>query len=323
VIRTAPATAAAILLRAGEGAALAAQDYPQRPIRLILPLSAGGSADIVGRLLTQKLSERLGQHFVVDNRPGAGSIIGTQIAARAPRDGYTLLLAGSSFTIAPSLRRELPHDPVKDFTPITQASASPNLLVVHPDVAVSTVRDLIAFARAKPGRIHYASPGIGTSPHFAAALFDMMAGIDMVHVPFKGAGPAIQGLIGGQVQVSFASMLSAIAQVRQGRLRALAVTGAGRSSALPELPTVAESGLPGFEAGSWQGFFAPAGTPVAIVERLNHEIVAVVKLPDVTAHLLKDGSEPVGSTQEAFAKHVADELAKWATVAKKAGMQIN
>src|SRR5690606_19912625 len=260
---------------------------------------------------------------VVDNRPGAGSIIGTEIAARAPRDGYTLLLAGSSFTIAPTLRRNLPYDPLRDFTPITQVSASPNLLVVHPGVPVRTVSDLIGLARAKPGEINYASPGSGTSPHFAAALFNMMADIDMVHIPYKGAAPALQGLIGGQVQVSFASMLSAIAHTRQGRLRPIAVTSARRSAALPELPTVAESGLPGFESGTWQGFFAPAGTPGAIVERLHDEVAAIVKLPDVTAQLLQDGSEPVGSSREAFAQHVAGELGKWTKVAKSAGLRID
>jgi len=320
---TKAAFAAAALLLMGQTAGFAAQGYPERPIRLIIPLSAGGSADIVGRLLTQKLGESMGQQFVVDNRPGAGSIIGTEIAARAPRDGYTLLLAGSSFTVAPSLRRKLPYDPIKDFTPITLASSSPGLLVVHPGVPVRTVSDLIGLARARPGEINYASPGNGTSPHFAGALFNMMAGVDMVHVPYKGAGPAVQGLIGGQVQVSFASMLSAITHARQGRLRAVAVTGGTRSPALPDLPTVAESGLPGFESGSWQALFAPAGTPAAIIRRLHREMVAVLKLPEVSTQLLRDGSEPVGSTPEALAKHVAGELAKWAKVAKEAGMRVN
>lgn len=192
---------------------------------------------------------------------------------------------------------------------------------MHPGVPVRTVSDLIGLARARPGAINYASPGNGTSPHFAGALFNMMAGVELV--PYKGAGPAIQGLIGGQVQASFASMLSAISHARQGRLRAVAVTGARRSSALPELPTVADSGVPGFESDSWQGFFAPAGTPVAIVNQLQREIVAVVKLPDVAAQLLKDGSEPVGNTRDDFAKHVAGELAKWARVAENARMQIN
>jgi tripartite-type tricarboxylate transporter receptor subunit TctC len=320
---TKTALAAAALLLLAQAPEPAAQRYPERPVRVVIPLSPGGSADIVGRLLTQKLGERLGQQFVVDNRPGAGGIIGTEIAARAPRDGYTLLLAGSSFTVAPSLHRKLPYDPLKDFSPITLASSSPGLLVVHPGLPVRTVKDLIELARAKPGAINFSSPGNGTAPHFAGALFNMMAGVDMVHVPYKGAGPAIQDLIAGQVQVSFASMLSAIAHARQGRLRAVAVTGAKRSAALPELPTVAESGLAGFESGSWQGLFAPAGTPAAIVKLLHGEMVAVLRMPEVAAQLLKDGSEPVGSTPQAFAKQVAAELARWAKVAKQSGMQVN
>jgi tripartite-type tricarboxylate transporter receptor subunit TctC len=321
--RSMPAAAVAALLALAQPAGSLAQAYPERPVRLVVPLSAGGSADIVGRLLAQKISERLGQQFVIDNRPGAGSLIGTEIAARAPRDGYTLLLAGSSFTSAPSLHRKMPYDPVKDFAPITLASMAPGLLVVHPSVPVRTVRDLIELARAKPGTINYATPGNGTSPHFAGALFNLMAKVDMVHVPYKGAGPAVAGVVGGQVQASFASMLSAITHARQGRLRAVAVTGARRSPALPDLPTVAESGLPGFESGSWQGFFAPAGTSAAIRSRLHREIVAVVHLPDVAAQLAQDGSEPIGSTPAEFSKFVASELAKYARVAKAAGMQVN
>lgn len=316
------ACSAAALLVSGWSANLSAQAWPERPVRLIVPLSAGGSADTVGRLIAQKLAERLGQQLVIDNRPGAGSILGTEIAARAPRDGYTLLLAGSSFTSAPSLRRKMPYDPLKDFAPITMATNSPGLVVVHPGLPVRSVRDLIELARAKPGQMNYASPGNGTSPHFAGALFNLTAGTSLVHVPYKGAGPAIADLIGGQVQVSFASMLSAIAHARAGRLRAIAVTGLKRSPALPDLPTVSESGLPGFESGSWQGFFAPAGTPAAVRGRLHREVAAVVHLPETVTQLARDGSEPVGSTPEAFAKFVAAELAKWARVAKEAGMTV-
>jgi tripartite-type tricarboxylate transporter receptor subunit TctC len=295
-----------------------AQNYPERPVRVVVPLSAGGSADIVGRQLAQKLGERLGQQFIIDNRPGAGSLIGTEIAARAPRDGYTLLLAGSSFTTAPSLQSKLPYDPLKDFAPVTVAASAPGLLVVHPALPVRTVKDLAALARAKPGQINYASPGIGTSPHFAGALFNLMAGVDMVHIPYKGAGPAITDLVGGQVQVSFASMPSAMSNVKSGRLRPVAVTGLKRSSALPDLPTVAESGLPGFETSSWQGLFAPAGTSPAIVNKLYREVAAVVRLPEIVAALAQDGSEPVASTPEAFAKWLPGELAKWVKVARAA-----
>ena len=310
------------LLALSASMAFAASSYPERPIRLVVPLSAGGSADIVGRVLAQKMGEKLGQQVVIDNRPGAGSIIGTEIAARAPADGYTLLLAGSSFTSAPSLHRKLPYDPIRDFAPITMPADAPGLLVAHPAVAARTVNDLIAFARSKPGQINYASPGNGTAPHFAGALFNLMAKVDMTHIPYKGAGPAVTAVMAGEAQVSFASMPSAITQMRQGRLRGIAVTGLKRSSALPELPTVSESGLPGFESGSWQGLFAPAGTPVTVIRTLHRVTVDVVHLPEVVTQLARDGSEPVASTPEAFGELVASELAKWARVAKEARMQV-
>jgi tripartite-type tricarboxylate transporter receptor subunit TctC len=302
--------------------AFAAASYPERPIRLVVPLSAGGSADIVGRVLAQKMGEKLGQQVVIDNRPGAGSIIGTEIAARAPADGYTLLLAGSSFTSAPAVHRKLPYDPIRDFAPITMPASAPGLLVAHPAVPARTVSDLITLARAKPGQVNYASPGNGTAPHFAGALFNLMAKVDMTHIPYKGAGPAVTAVMAGEAQVSFASMPSAITQMRQGRLRGIAVTGLTRSSALPDLPTVAESGLPGFESGSWQGLFAPAGTPVTVIRTLHRVTVDVVHLPEVVAQLARDGSDPVASTPEAFGELVARELAKWARVAKEARMQV-
>jgi len=313
---------AIVALALSASMAFAASGYPERPIRLVVPLSAGGSADIVGRVLAQKMGEKLGQQVVIDNRPGAGSIIGTEIAARAPADGYTLLLAGSSFTSAPSLHRKLPYDPIRDFAPITMPADAPGLLVAHPAVAVRTVNDLIALARSKPGQINYASPGNGTAPHFAGALFNLMAKVDMTHIAYKGAGPAVTAVMAGEAQVSFASMPSAITQMRQGRLRGIAVTGLKRSSALPELPTVAESGLPGFESGSWQGLFAPAGTPVTVIRTLHRVTVDVVHLPEVVTQLARDGSEPVASTPEAFGELVASELAKWARVAKEARMQV-
>ncbi len=314
--------AAAALLALSASVSLCAQTYPERPIRLIVPLSAGGSADIVGRVLAQKIGEKLGQQLVIDNRPGAGSIIGTELAARAPADGYTLLLAGSSFTSAPSIVRKLSYDPLKDFAPITMPANAPGLLVVHPSLPARTVNDLVALARAKPGQINYASPGNGTAPHFAGALFNLMAKVDTTHIPYKGAGPAVTAVMSGESQVSFASMPSAIGQVRQGRLRGIAVTGLTRSAAIAELPTVSESGLPGFESGSWQGLFAPAGTPPAVIRTLHRTTVEVVRLPEVISQLAKDGSEPVGSTPEAFGKHVAAELAKWARVAKEARMHV-
>jgi tripartite-type tricarboxylate transporter receptor subunit TctC len=314
--------AAAAFLVLCAPASVCAQAYPERPVRVIVPLSAGGSADIVGRVLAQKIGEKLGQQLVIDNRPGAGSIIGTELAARAPADGYTLLLAGSSFTSAPSVVRKLPYDPLKDFAAITMPANAPGLLVVHPSLPVRTVKELVSLAREKPGQINYASPGNGTAPHFAGALFNIMAKADMTHIPYKGAGPAVTAVMSGESQVNFASMPSAIGQVRQGRLRGVAVTGLKRSAAIPELPTVSESGLPGFESGSWQGLFAPAGTSAPVIRTLHRTTVEVVNQPDVVTQLAKDGSEPVGSTPEAFAQHVAAELAKWARVAKEARMHV-
>ena len=313
--------AAAIALTLGGPADSLAQNYPERPVRLVIALAAGGSADIVGRLLAQKLSEALGQQFVVDNRPGAAGVIGAEIAARAPRDGYTLLLAGSSFGSAPALNRKLPYDPLKDLAPITMPATAPGLLVVHPALPVRTVRELIDLARAKPGQLNYGSPGNGTAPHFAGALFNMLAGTDTVHVPYKGAANVVIDVIAGQIQLSFASMPSAITQAKAGKVRAIAVTGAKRSPAVPELPTVAET-VPGFESGSWQGMFAPAGTPAAIIRRLNREVARIVHLPDVVTQLAKDGSEPVGNTSEEFAQWLPGELAKWAKVAKAARMHV-
>ena len=313
---------AAICLALAIHADLFAQEYPERPVRLVVALAAGGSADIVGRLLAQKLGERFGQQFVVDNRPGAAGTIGAEFVARAPRDGYTLLLCGSSFGITPSVFRKLPYDPLKDLAAITMPATAPGLLVVHPALPVRTVKDLIDLARAKPGQLNFGSPGNSTSPHLAGALFNMMAGVDMVHVPYRGAAAVMIDLIAGQVQLSFASMPSAMAQVKPGKLRGVAVTGAKRSAAVPDLPTVAESGLPGFESGSWQGMFAPAGTPAFIISRLNREIARVVHLPEVVIQLARDGSEPVGNTPEEFSQWLPGEFAKWAKVAKAARMQV-
>ena len=299
-----------------------AQEFPERPVRVVVALAAGGSADIVGRLLAQKLGERFGQQFIIDNRPGAAGTIGAEIVARAPRDGHTLLLSGSSFSIAPAVFSKLPYDPLKDFAAVSMPANAPGLLVVHPALPVHSVKELIALARAKPGQLNYGSSGNSTSPHLAGALFNLMAGVDIVHVPYKGAAAVMIDLIAGQVQLSFASMPSAMLQVKPGKLRAIAVTGARRSTAAPALPTVAESGLPGFESGSWQGVFAPAGTPANIITRVSREIARIVYLPEVTAQLAKDGAEPVGNTPEEFAKWLPGEFVKWAKVAKAARMQV-
>jgi tripartite-type tricarboxylate transporter receptor subunit TctC len=242
------------------------------------------------------------------------------MVARASRDGYTILMSGSSFSITPSLYK-LNYDPIRDLAPITMPASAPGILVAYPNLPVRTVKDLVDLARAKPGQLNYGSPGMGTSPHLAAALFCMMAGVNMVHVPYKAAAAAMVDLVAGQVQVSFASMPSAMAQVTAGRLRAVAVTGSRRSSAVPEIPTVAESGVPGFESGAWQGVFAPAGTSAAVIGKLNHEIARIVKLPEVVAQLAKDGAEPVGNSAQEFARWLPGEIAKWAKVVKVAGIR--
>jgi tripartite-type tricarboxylate transporter receptor subunit TctC len=274
----------------------------------------------VARLVAQKLSERLGQSVVVDNRPGAGSIIGTDLVAKAAPDGYTLLVVASSITLNPSLHKTLPFDPVRDLAPITQLSAFPNMLTVHPSVPVKSVQELIALAKAKPDGLNYGSSGAGTGTHLSAELFKMMTGVQMVHVPYKGGGPAVTALLAGQVQLNFATIPSVLPHVRAGKLRAIAVTTIKRSPAAPEVPTIAESGVPGYDHGPWNGMLAPAQTPKPIIDRLNAEVLKIVHSPAMKAVLEHDGSEPVGNAPEAFAAIIKSETAKWAKVIKAAGI---
>ncbi len=295
--------------------------YPAKPIRIIVPQSAGGSTDLTARLVAQKLSDALGQPVVVDNRPGAGSIIGTDLVAKATPDGYTLLVVASSITINPSLHKKLPFDPIRDLAPITQLSAFPNMLVVHPAVPVKTVQDLVALAKAKPGQINYGSSGAGTGTHLSAELFKYMTGVDMVHVPYKGGGPAVTALLGGQVQLNFATIPSVLPHVRAGKLRAVAVTTIKRSPAAPEVPTIAESGVPGYDHGPWNGMLAPAKTPKAIITMLNAAVSKIVHLPEAKAVLVYEGAEPVGNTPEQFAAIIRTETAKWEKVIKAAGIK--
>jgi len=299
----------------------AAQAYPAKPLRMIVAQSAGGNADIVARAVGQKLSAALGQPLVIDNRGGGGGIIAAEMVVKALPDGYTLLLASSAFGVTPSLHRKLPYDPLKDLAPITLVASAPNMLVVHPAQPLKSVRELVDYARAHPGKLNFGSSGNGGSTHLAGELFKLMAGIDIVHVPYKGAAPALVDLLAGNVQLMFASMPSAITHVRAGRLRALAVTGAKRSAAVPELPTVAETGLADFETSAWQGIFAPAATPRAIVTRLNSEVVRAVSLPDLRDRLTAEGAEPVANTPEEFAAYLKRELPKWAKVVKAAGIR--
>lgn len=273
-------------------------------------------------MLGQKLAESLGQSVIVDNRPGADSIIATQLAARSVPDGHTLLMATASHPMHPSVYTSLPYDIVKDFVPVTIVAATGYILVVHPAVPATTVKELIALAKAKPGQLNYASAGAGGPNHLGTELFNSMAQINMVHVAYKGGAPAITDLVGGHVQVMFSAMAPALPQVKAGKLRALAVTGAKRSAAVPELPTVAEAALPNFEVTGWYGILAPAGTPRRIVDQLSAEIVRILKLPDAQERLTTIGVEPVGDSPEHMAAHMRTELAKWAKVAKGSGISL-
>ncbi|MGZ9080395.1 MAG: Bug family tripartite tricarboxylate transporter substrate binding protein [Burkholderiales bacterium] len=302
-------------------AADAAETYPARPIRVIVPQSAGGSTDLAARIVTQRLSDVLGQSLVVDNRPGAGSLNGTDTVAKATADGYTLLCVAASFSINPSLHEKLPFDPIRDFVPITRLAALPHILVVYPSLPVKSVKELIALAKAKPGELNYASSGIATSTHLAAELFKHMTGVDMVPVPFKGGGPGIVGLLSGQVQLYFATISTALPHVKSGKLRALAVTTTKRSVVAPEYPTIAEAGVPGYEHASWIGLLAPAKTPPAIIGKLQSESMKVVHTQEVRNLLLRDGLEPVGDTPQEFAALIKAEVAKWRRVVKAAGIK--
>jgi tripartite-type tricarboxylate transporter receptor subunit TctC len=291
-----------------------AQAYPAKPVRLISGFQPGGGSDIVARLVSDRLTEALGHPFIVDNRSGAGGIIALAIAAKAPADGYTLLvISGSQITNAAFVTK-VPFDLLKVYAPITQATSGPYLLVVHPSVAAQSVKALVTLAKAKPGQINYASSGTGSFAHLGMELFKSLTGTDMVHVPYKGSGPALIELVGGQVQVGLASTTSAMPHVRSGKLRALAVTTLQTSPLLPELPTVAESGVPGFSIDSWYGIVAPAGTPVAIVRKLNTEIVKILSAPAVVGYLAREGAVPKGSTPAELAATMQAELAKWGKV---------
>jgi tripartite-type tricarboxylate transporter receptor subunit TctC len=301
-------------------AAAAANPYPARPVRLVVPFAAGGPSDIIGRLIAQKLTDTLVQPVVVDNRGSAGGIVGFEIAARAVPDGYTLLLGGGSgLTQNPSLYLKLPYDGIRDFQPITQLTSGPNLLSVHPSVQAKTVQELINLARAKPGQINFASAGTGN--RLSSELFRISAGIDIVNVPYKGTGQAITDLVGGQVQMMMINMIAALPQVKAGKLRGIAVTTSTRSTVLPETPTIAESGLPGFEVTSWHGFFAPAKTPALIVTRLNADTVKILNQPDEKALFVSQGLDPVGSTPEALGAYIRSETVKYAKLIKQVGIK--
>jgi len=298
--------------------ASAADAYPQRPVRLIVPYPPGGAGDIVGRMLAAKLTEGLQQQVVVDNRGGGGQLIATELAAKAPPDGHTLFLASATHGINPGLRKKLPYNSIKDFSPITLVAESPLVFVAHPSLGVGSIQELIAAAKSRPGRINYASSGPGTGGHLSVELLKWMTGIDMVHIPYKGAGPALIDLIGGQVQVMCTSPLPALPHVKSGRLRGLAMTGRSRSRAAPEIPTVAESGVPGYESSLWYALLAPARTPQPIIARLHSETARILRLPEVTEQLLSQGAEPIGSNPQELAKFLAAEINRWTQVIEQA-----
>jgi tripartite-type tricarboxylate transporter receptor subunit TctC len=298
----------------------AADTYPSKPIRFVVAFPPGGGTDLVARTIAPRLAERLAQQVVVDNRPGAGGNLGTEIVAKSAPDGYTMLMGSvGPLAINASLFARLPFDPLKDLAPVTLAASTPNILVVHPSLPVASVHELIALAKARPGAINFASSGQGTPAQLAGELFNSMAGVKMVHVPYKGAAPALADLLGGQVQVMFSTMPPALPHVSAGRLRALAVASLKRSPAAPGLPTIDEAALPGFEATTWHGVMVPAATPSAVVARLHGDIVAVLRMPDVAERLSSQGAEAIGSTPQEFASYIKTETAKWAKVIRESG----
>ena len=294
------------------------ESYPAKAVKMIVPFAPGGPTDVIARVIGQKLAERLGKPFVVENRAGAGGNIGMAAAASAPPDGYTVLVVSSSFVVNPSLYTKKAYDPYKDFAPVTLAAASPNVLVVHPSVPAHTVKELIAHLKANPSKASFASPGVGTTPHLSGELFRLSQGLDLVHVPLNGAGPAITSTVGGHTPVAFTALPPAAPHIKQGALRALAVTSSKRSPALPDVPTMAEAGFPDQEADTLQGILVPAGTHKAIIDLLHREIVAILAMPDVKEKLSGLGFDPVGNTPEEFAARIKTEIDRWAKVIKDA-----
>ena len=305
------------------GAAWAADRYPSRPIRLVIPFAPGGGSDVTARLLGPRLAERLGQPVVIDNRPAASGVVGADIVAKAVPDGYTLLGTTVTFVINGTLQKGLPYDAFKDFTPITQAIVSPFGLLLHPSVPAKTVKELIAYARANPGKLLYGSSGPGSSPHLSAELFLSMAGLTMTHVPYKGIAPAITAQLGNEVQLSFSNMFSTLGHWKAGRLRLIAHGGAKRVESFPDIPTLAESGLPGYESSNWYGYVATAKTPPAIIRALNQAFVAVINEPEIRKILIAQGNDVIANTPEAFAKVIQADAERWGRIGRKLGIQLN
>jgi tripartite-type tricarboxylate transporter receptor subunit TctC len=300
-----------------------AQSYPTGPVRIIVPFPAGGGVDSLGRLTAARLSDSLGRTFVVENRGGANGMIGSEAVAKSAKDGYSLMVNGANFVTSPILYKKSPYDPLRDFEAISLIAFGPNVLVAHPSLPARSVNELIALARAKPGQIGFAGSGSGSTPHLAGELFNVMASVKMEHIPYRGSGPAMIGLIGGEAMIMFLPAINAGPHIKTGRLRALAVTSRERLQAMPELPTVAEAGLKGYESSQWYGLFAPAGTPAEILNLLNTQIAKIMQSADIRQRLNDEGVVPVGSSREQFTAHVKAEIAKWANVIKQSGARVD
>jgi len=313
--------AAIAALAIGSGFEVSAQNYPTRPLRVVVPYAAGGSTDVLARMVGQKLTEALGQPVVIDNRPGAGTLIATEIVARAVPDGHTLLMATPPLAVAPALFQKVPFDISRDFAAVTNIAATSNVLVVHPSVPAQTVKELVVLAKANPRKYTFGSSGIGGASHLAMELFRSMAGIELVHVPYKGGSLAVTDLLGGRLALMFANLTTVQAHIKSGKVRALAIGTARRSLVVPELPTVAEAGVPGYEANNWNGVVVPAGTPRTAIERLQREIKAIVSASDMRDKLLAAAFEPVADTPAEFARYLASERTKWAKVVIDAGVK--
>jgi tripartite-type tricarboxylate transporter receptor subunit TctC len=300
-----------------------AQAYPSKTVRVVVPYPPGGPTDIAARIVAQKLSENMRQSFVVENRPGATGMIGTDLVAKAAPDGYTLLVNASVQVIYPSLFAKMAFDPIKDFSPVTVLAQGPLVLLVNPDLPVKSVKDLVALAKSKPGKLQFGSSGNGAATHLSAEAFKILAGVDMQHVTYKGSTPALTDVMGGHVQLMFDSMSSSLPFIKAGKLRALAVTTAVRSPAMPDLPTIAEAGVPGYDLSTWYGLWAPAGTPKDIVSKLSTEVAKILKTPDVRERLAALGSEPVGNSPDEFARFSHTEQVKWAKVVRESGAKVD
>jgi len=312
--------ACALVLCAG---GVAAQNYPANPVRVIVPFPPGGGVDGNGRMISQKLAEALGRSFFVENRPGANGMIGSELAAKAPKDGYTLMVNGANFVTTPSLYSKVTYDPIADFDPISLIALAPNVLVVHPSLPAKSVKELVALARARPGEVNFAGSGSGSTPHLAAELFNTLARVKMVHVPYRGTGPAIVGLMSGEASVMFMPTTNAVPLVKAGRLRGLAVTSRERVGALQELPTVSESGLKDYESSQWYGLWAPAGTPTEVLNLLSGQIGRIMQAADMKQRLTRDGLIAAGTTRDQFAAYIKSELTKWAKVIKQSGAKVD